>query len=265
MATGGFSSRAASVGGFNSPLIEAIIIVFMIAAGVNFGLHYRALFMGDRRAFVKDHEFRWYLGFIGVATAIVVLSIAGKMGFAGAVRHGLFQVTSIMTTPGFVTVDFDAWPEVARLVLLLLMFVGACAGSTGGAIKVARLIILGKHLYRELLQTIHPTAVLPITQGREVMPEKTVRQITAFIGLYLASFIFATLYMSYLGLDLTSAASSVAATLGNIGPGLGSVGPTCDYAHIAPSGKALLTLMMLLGRLEIVTVMAVLTPAFWRR
>ncbi len=265
MGTGGFSNKAASVGAYNSPVIEAIIIVFMIAAGTNFALYYRTFFAGDRSAFRTDPEFRGYLGFLGTGIVVVALALANRYGLVGALRHAVFQVVSIMTTTGFATADFDTWPEIARLVLLLLMFVGACAGSTGGAIKVTRLIIFGKHMYRELLRVIHPDAVMSVSQGHDVIPEKTVRQVSAFIGLYVSSFILATLCMAGLGLDLTSASSSVAATLGNIGPGLGVVGPTLDYSVFPQSGKALLTLMMLLGRLEIFTVLAVLTPAFWRR
>lgn len=265
MGTGGFSSRTASIAAFDSPLIEAIIVVFMLAAGTNFALYYRAVLNREGKVFLKDPEFRWYIALLAGAALIVISSIAGKVGPVEAVRQGVFQVVSIMTTTGFTTADFDRWPEAARLMLVLLMFVGACAGSTGGAIKVIRLVVLAKHLYRELLQTVHPAAVLPVSLGGEPVPERTIRQVTGFVGLYLACFLAATLYLSSLGLDLGCAGSAVAATLGNIGPGLGTVGPALDYTQVPASGKAVLTLMMLLGRLELFTVLAVLTPAFWRR
>lgn len=267
IATGGFSSRDASIGAFDSLAIEAIIIIFMLAAGTSFTLYYRTLFMGDRGIFFRDWEFRWYLTLIAVSTILVTVSLMAANGvlLGEGLRRAVFQVVSMITTTGYVTADFEHWPEVSRLVLLLLMFVGASAGSTGGAIKVKRLLILGRHVYREILQTIHPAAVLTVTHGEETVPESLVRQVAAFVGLYISCFVLGALYMASLGLDLISAISASAATIGNIGPGLGAVGPTADYAAIPQSGKVVLTLMMLLGRLELLTVLAVLTPAFWRR
>ena len=268
IATGGFSSRADSIGAFDSALIEAIIIAFMVAAGTSFTLYYRAVFLSDRGVFLRDREIRWYLGLMALATAVVTVSLLrgpGGTGLMESLRHGFFQVVSILTTTGYVTADFDAWPETPRLVLLLLMFVGASAGSTGGAIKIKRWVILGRHIYREIIQTIHPAAVLTVTHGEEVVPESLVRRVAAFVGLYLLLFVLGAGYMTWLGLDLISSISASAATIGNIGPGLGSVGPMLDYEAIPQSGKVVLSLFMLLGRLELLTVLAVLTPAFWRR
>lgn len=264
IATGGFSSRAASIASFDSLLIEIIIIIFMLAAGTSFTLYYRFIFLSDRRAF-RDREFRWYLAFVAFATVIIAASMASEHGLAGSLRQAVFQAVSIMTTTGFVTADYEAWPEISRLVLLLLMFVGASAGSTGGAIKVKRLVILGKHIYREIVQSIHPSAVLTVTHGDETVPERLVRQVAAFVGLYVCCFVLGTLYLASLGIDPVTALSAAAATLGNIGPGLGAVGPMHTYEWIPQSGKAVLALLMLLGRLELFTVLAVLTPAFWRR
>jgi len=265
VATGGFSSREASIAAFDSVAIEVIIVAFMIAAGTSFTLYYRSLFLGDRGAFRRDREFRWYLALLAMGTLVVTASLVNRLGLVDGLRRGLFHVVSIMTTTGYATADFDTWPQLARLLLLLLMFVGASAGSTGGAIKVKRLLIFGKHIYREIARTIHPSAVMTVTHGDEVIPEALVRQVSAFVGLYLLCFVVGTACMSALGLDLVTALSAAAATIGNIGPGLGLVGPIRNYEFIPQAGKLVLTMLMLLGRLELFTVLTVLTPAFWRR
>jgi len=265
MATGGFSSRNASISAYSSPMAEAIIILFMLAAGVNFGLYYKAFFFKDARGFLKDPEFRVYLGIAIAATLAVTLDLLGSLEPLQAIRHSAFQVVSIMTTTGYTTANFDAWPEFSRAILLLLMFVGASAGSTGGAMKVIRLMLLCKHAYREIYRMLHANAVLPLRYGDHVVPDSTIRQVMGFSIAYVTCFTAGTLFMCLMGLDMVSAASSIAATLGNIGPGLGLVGPEMNYAYIPVPGKLVLSFMMLLGRLELLTVLVLLAPAFWRR
>lgn len=264
VATGGFSSRNLSVGAYSSPWIHYIILAFMLLAGVNFGLFHRSLSMRSLKPLIEDRELRLYLAIILVAVLIVGVNLSRGLGIAEALHHGSFQVVSVITTTGYSTVDFDAWPDLSRTVLLLLMFVGACAGSTGGSIKVVRYMILFKSAIREIRRMTHARAVLPIRIGRHVVPEDTVRTVLVFTVAYIGCAIAGTMFMLGLGLDMTSAVSSVAATLGNIGPGLGAVGPAQSYALIPVLGKILLTFLMLLGRLEVFTVLVTLAPSFWR-
>ncbi|HHY11797.1 MAG TPA: TrkH family potassium uptake protein [Firmicutes bacterium] len=265
MATGGFSSRAESIGAYNSVPIEVITTVFTFAAGVNFSLYHGIFSRRDYRSLFRNHEFRAYAGITITAILLLSVTLLGTYSPAEALRHGSFQVVSITTTTGYATADFNAWPDISRAILLLLMFVGASTGSTGGSVKVVRWQILAKHAYREMYKFLHPKAILPIRHDEEVVPESIVSQVLAFTGIYMGLFILATFCMLAMGLDMLSAASSVAATLGNVGPGLGSVGPMANYAHLPGVGKLLLTFMMLVGRLEIFSVLVILTPAFWRK
>lgn len=265
IATGGFSSKAESIGAYDSVPIEAITTVFTLAAGVNFSL-YHGIF--SRRGFqdlVRNEEFKAYAGIVVTAILLLSVTLLGTYSPAEALRHGSFQVVTVTSTTGYASADFNTWPDVSRAILLLLMFVGACTGSTAGSVKVLRWQLLAKHAYREVYRFLHPKAILPIRQDGEIVPENVMNQVLAFTGIYVGLFVFATLCMLAMGLDMLSAASSVAATLGNVGPGLGSVGPMADYAHLPAVGKLLLTFMMLIGRLEIFSVLAILTPAFWQR
>lgn len=265
VATGGFSNRALSIGAFQSPWIRIVIFFFMFAAGINFGLYYKAVQTRNVSAVFRDPEFRTYAGIILAASTIIVLNLAGTYGFLEAVRHGPFQVVSVITTTGYTTVDFDKWPDLSRGVLLFLMFFGACSGSTAGSMKIARLMVAAKAAVTELGRMVHSRAVLPVRLGDRVIPESTVRNTFVFIAIYLTCVAAGTLYMLWLGLDIVSALSAVATTLGNVGPGLGIVGPAGSYAPIPASGKMVLTFLMLVGRLEIFTVFVTLTPTFWRR
>ena len=264
--TGGFSSKNASVGAYNSLAIEAIIIFFMVICGMNFALHYAAL-RGNFRSLLQDPETRLYLGIIAASTLLISVNLTHSAGHSAgdAVRNSLFTVSAIITTTGFATADFDRWPDFSRYILLLLMFVGGCAGSTGGAIKNVRILILFKSASRQFLKLLHPQAVVPVRLGREVIPDEVVDNVQTFFYLYMLIFLGSTLYMTSLGLDLITAASSVAATLGNIGPGLGMVGPMTNYAALPASGKVLLSFCMLIGRLEIYTVLVVFSTRFWRK
>ncbi len=263
VATGGFSTRNDSIAGLNNVRAEVIIIVFMIIAGGNFSLYYAA-FKGKLNKIFTNPEFKFYLKMIGIMTLLISANLYfhSPGGLTSSLRQGLFQVVSIITTTGYVTADFNAWHPFSRTLLLLLMFAGGSGGSTAGAIKQIRLLILLKYIYREVYKVVHPAAVLPIKIGKKVIPEQLVSNTLSFVALYLLIFITASLIMSAFGLDIVSAFSSVAATLGNVGPGLEMVGPTKTYAAIPALGKVLLSFLMMLGRLEIFTVVVLLLPDY---
>ncbi|MBP7829245.1 MAG: TrkH family potassium uptake protein [Kiritimatiellae bacterium] len=266
MATGGFSTRTASIAAYRSPYIEAVITVFMFLAAVNFALHYRAL-RGKVGSYFRDPEFRFYLTLWAGAALFVSLILHARldMGALHALRLGFFQVTSIMTTTGFTTADFEQWPVILKFALVLLMFVGGCSGSTGGGIKVVRLFVLLKAIGREIRLFMQPQAVLRVRLGEERLEPEVVSSITAFVTIFVMLFLVGTAVMCFFTPDFQTAASSVAATLGNIGPGLGLVGPMSTYATIPPAGQAVLIVCMLLGRLELYTVLVMLLPGFWKK
>ena len=266
MATGGFSTRNASVGAYNSPAIDAIIIIFMIIAGTNFALHYRAL-RGKPLVYWKDPEATFFVVVIALATLIIGFDVWERNGndIFKAGQHSLFQVVSIITTTGYGTADYEQWAASSKIVLFILMFIGGCAGSTGGGMKVIRSLILLKFGRNELKRLIHPQAVLPVRIGNTVVSREIVTNISGFFLLYISIFVLGVIFMGALGLDFESAFGSVAATLNNIGPGLGSVGPTENYAHIPDIGKWFLSFLMLAGRLEVYTVLVLFTFSFWKR
>jgi trk system potassium uptake protein TrkH len=266
MATGGFSTRTASVGAYNSAYFDIVIIVFMFLAGTNFALHYRAL-AGRPLAYFRDSEFIFYLCFWGGACLLLTLNVWGAVyeSFGQALRMAFFQGTSIMTTTGFVTADFDLWPNASRILLVLLMFVGGCAGSTGGGIKVIRVAIVLKKVRRELRRFVRPQAVLALKLGGKPVDQSIVSHIAAFFVMFILLFAVITLSMTFFTPDIETAFTSVIATMGNIGPGLAAVGATQNYADIPAAGKAILTFCMLLGRLELYTVLIVLLPSTWQK
>ena len=266
MATGGFSTKNASIGHYNSATIDAIIIIFMIMAGTNFALHYRAL-RGKPLIYWKDPEAIFFIGIIGVASLIIGFDVWSNNGesIGTSAQHSIFQVVSILTTTGYGTADYEQWSVSSQLILFILMFLGGCAGSTGGGMKIIRSLILLKFGRNELKRLIHPQAVLPVKIGNTVVSREIVTNISGFFLLYISLFVFGILFMSALGLDIASAFGSVAATINNIGPGLGSVGPTDNYAHIPVAGKWFLSFLMLVGRLEVYTVIILLTFSFWKK
>jgi trk system potassium uptake protein TrkH len=266
MPTGGFSPKNASIAHYNSPYFDGVIIVFMLLAGINFSLHYR-LIKGDLTIFGKDPECRVFFSLVALFIIVVAFNIYGTVydSFTKAFRFAAFQVTSIITTTGFVTADYDLWPSLSRELLLLCMFLGAMAGSTGGGMKIMRIILLAKHTYYEIFRIIHPHAITSVKLGGRPVPADVLSSIWGFFLLFLGVFIVAALIMASLGLDLISAFASVAASLGNIGPGLGLVGPTKNYMAIPFVGKWVLIFCMLLGRLEIYTVIVLLMPEYWRK
>lgn len=263
MATGGFSPHSESIAFFHSPAIELIVIFFMFLAGANFALHYWLL-RGEHDHLTKDPEFRLYACIISCATLVVVLMLWQDHGIH-SIRLGLFQVVSILTTTGFTTANFDAWSNTARLLLFTLMFIGGCAGSTGGGIKIVRMLLLIKYGYRELFRSLHPRAILPVRLGRQIVPQAVMEAILSFFILYIFVFVVASLIMSMLGMDIVSATSAAATTLGNVGPGFGIIAPSANFGGIHPIGKMVLIMCMWIGRLEIFTVLVLLIPEFWRR
>ena len=266
VATGGFSTANKSLEAWNSPAIHLTVTAFMFLAGMNFTLHYRAL-RGDLQPISKDDELKTYAGIVLAAIALISLDLLAhsSYGLWNTLRHSAFQVVSVITTTGFTTVNYDIWPPLSRAILLLLMFVGGSAGSTGGAIKVVRVNVLAKHSIRELKRAVYPRRVTVIRLNGKAVPEEVSSAVLAFVILYLSVFLLAMLAMSAMGLDFVSAVGAVAATLGNIGPGFGLVGPACNYSAVPAMGKWLLSFCMLVGRLEVYTVLSMLVPGFWRR
>jgi trk system potassium uptake protein TrkH len=266
MPTGGFSTKNASIAHFNSVYIDTVVIFFMLMAGINFSLHYQFL-RGKTLAFWQDSECRFFLGAVLVLIAVVTFNVYGSVyETAGqAFRYGAFQVVSIVTTTGYATADFELWPSMSQLILLLCMFLGASAGSTGGGMKCLRVMLYLKYCYKELFSLIHPRAVKRIKIGGETVPEDVIRSVLGFMGLYVGLFAVSSVLLAGMGVDFITAIAAVAATIGNIGPGLGMVGPTENFAQIPYLGKWLLIWCMLLGRLEIYTVFILLVPEFWRK
>ncbi|MFH1775886.1 MAG: TrkH family potassium uptake protein [Chloroflexota bacterium] len=266
MPTGGFTPTNLSIAAYQSATIEGIVTLFMAIAGVNFALYYFLLWKRQPRQVFTNPEFRLYIAILVGGTLLVTLNLARGMDlpFGEAFRYSSFQVVSIMTTTGFVTADFNVWPAFARAALLILMIIGASAGSTGGALKVTRVLVLAKHAYRRIILIFSPRAVIPLKLGKNTLPEGVVSRILAMAFLYFAILVAGFLIMSALGLDQVTALSSVAATLGNVGPGLGLVGPVENYAFLPSLGKIVLTVCMLAGRLELFTILVLFSPAFWR-
>lgn len=266
MATGGFSTRTASVGAYNSTYFDIVITAFMFIAGVNFVLHLKLL-MGKPFEYFRDAEFRFYLFFWLASCLVLTFNVWGSTyeSFPNSLRVAFFQGTSIMTTTGFVTEDFNMWPETSRTLLVILMFVGGCAGSTGGGVKIIRVFTGIKALFRETLLYMRPNAVKTIRIGGNNIKDRTVSNICAFLLIFLVLFAAGSLMMTAFTPDIVSAASCTIACLGNIGPGLNSVGATQNYSSIPDMGLALLTVFMLLGRLELYTVLVIFLPGFWKK
>lgn len=267
MATGGFSPLNRSIGQYGNAYFEWVIILFMFLAGTNFVLHF-LLLRGDLGAWWRNEEFRFYVKLLAVAVllAAAFLFLSGTYEkLSDSIRYGAFQVVSIVTTTGFVTADFGLWPNFLQYLLLLLMFVGGCAGSTGGGIKSMRIMVLVKHVKAELQRLLHPRAIFTVRIGGKVLEREVISSVTAFFVMYIGLFALAAMAMAALGLDVLTAIASAATAIGNIGPALGSVGPSSNYAHVPAAGKWILSFCMLLGRLEIYTVMMLFLPGTWRR
>jgi trk/ktr system potassium uptake protein len=265
IATGGFSTRNASVAAFDSAYIQYVVAIFSYLAGINFFLHYR-LVKGDGRSLFRNVEWRSYTMIIGIAVAAVFASVVPSyQSIERAFRDSFFQVANIMTTTGFVTADYEKWPYLCQFILLGLMLIGACGGSTGGGMKVVRVHILFKFVIREMTRLLHPHAVVPVRLGKTAMERDLVANILGFAILYGSTFFLAALAMTAMGNDIPTSLGAVAACLGNVGPGLGTVGPTDNYAHLSHAGRWLLSMLMLMGRIEIYTLVILFFPSFWKK
>jgi trk system potassium uptake protein TrkH len=266
MPTGGFSTKNASIAYYDSGYLDTVIIGFMLAAGINFSLHYQLL-RGKPLAFWKDSECKVFVFAVLIMTLLIVIDtfplVYDKLG--KALQYSAFQVVSMITTTGYATADYEQWPAMSQLILLLCMFAGGSAGSTGGGIKWLRIILCFKYCYRELFDLVHPHAVSRIKIGGKSVPEEVMQSVMGFLGLYLGLFALCSVLLAAVGVDFVTAFAAVAATLGNIGPGFGTVGPVENFAHIPVLGKWLLIWCMLLGRLEIFTVIILLVPEFWKK
>jgi trk system potassium uptake protein TrkH len=269
VATAGFSTHDASIGHFGNPAVEYIIIVFMFLGGINFALHFAFLHGDGLRAYVTDPEFRTYAVLLAGLVGVVTLVLTAYQTYPTAeetFRRGLFQAVSIGTTTGFATADYEAWPSLLPYLLLLAGFFMASAGSTGGGIKVVRFLVMLKQGYRQSYLLIHPHAVAPLKLRGRPVPEGVIQAVWGFFAVYVSTFVILVMVMLALeGGDFITAAGAVGATLTNIGPGLGGVGPADNYAAISTPGKWVLALAMLMGRLELFTFFVLLMPAFWRK
>ena len=266
MAAGGFSPHPLSIMGYADPTIEWIIIGFMFLAGANFALQVRAI-RGRPLVFFRDDEIRVYVGIIVVFTALATLFLWRHdiPAFGEAVRTSLFQVLSILTTTGYASADFQLWNDQTKMLLLVLMFVGGCAGSAAGGPKVVRHLLIARYTLQELKRALHPRAVLPVKLGRRTVPDEVMRAVLVFFLFYLLVFAICTFVVAALGADLITAVTASIASLGNIGPGFNQVGPMAHYADLHPVSKLTLVAAMWVGRLEVLTVLALLRPEVWRR
>ncbi len=266
LATGGFSTYTASVSQFSSAYIEVVIIIFMFVAGINFTLHYHALH-GRLSAYWQSEEFRFYLNLVLFSTLIIFLANYKSgiyNGIGETFRTAAFQVVSIITTTGFGTADFDKWPSICKVLLVALMFVGGCAGSTGGGIKVVRLLLFLKYARLQLRKLVHPHEINTIKIGQVKVPEEVMTGILGFLALYVAFCVLASFLVTALGVDMITGVTAVIATLNNIGPGLYGVGPAQNFGDLPVLAKVILIFCMLAGRLELYTVVVLLTPDFWK-
>ncbi|OFY14787.1 MAG: potassium transporter [Bacteroidetes bacterium GWE2_42_24] len=264
MATGGFSTRNGGMMEF-SPYIQYVVIVFMFLAGANFTLHYWLL-KGKLRIIWKNDEFRFYLILVLIATILITIGLLnqGALDAESSFRHALFQVVSIITTTGFVSDNYLLWPGSMWFILFLLMFVGGSAGSTGGGIKVVRHLLLLRNSRLELRRLIHPMAVIPVRLNGKAVSENVIFKVTAFFLIYVFSVAFGTFAITLLGIDFETSAGAVTSAIGNIGPGIGLVGPICNFSFLPDLAKWLLSFLMLIGRLELFTVLILFSPSFWK-
>jgi len=263
--TGGFSTRNSSIGAYENPYIHIVISIFMILSGASFSLYY-GLYKKKWREVFRHEELRLYIAIITGSVLLIALNIHGSVykSMKISIQHALFQVSSIITTTGYATVDFNQWPTFSKAILFVLLLLGGCAGSTAGGFKIIRSLILFKLIRREFLKLLHPRAIIHIKVGNRAIPGDVLASISSFAALYFLIFILGTLLISLEGIDLVSASSAAASALGNVGPGFNFVGPTQTYSSFSAQSKLLLTGLMLLGRLELFTVILLFSPTFWK-
>ena len=261
--TGGFGIYADSVGGFNI-YSQVVIAVFMMIFGINFNLYYLAI-VGKVKQAIKSEELRWYLGIILMSTIMITINLMVNLNqtFGIALKDAYFQVSSILTTTGFATVDFNLWPTFSKIILITIMFIGGCAGSTGGGIKVSRIVILFKSLKREIQKLLHPHSVAPIKMEGETVDSSVVKGVNVYFGFIIVIMFIGTLLVSFDGLDFTTSLTGVIATLNNIGPGLELVGPMGNFDCFSYFSKIVFSILMLIGRLEIYPILILFLPKTW--
>ncbi len=270
LATGGFSTSNKSVGGFKSVYIEVVIIVFMYLAGINFTLHFY-LVQGKLREFLRDREWKFYTGILVTGVILISLNLYFSdlhyynENYMRSLRDSAFQVVSITTTTGYTTADFNLWPSFSSLLLVSLMFLGGSAGSTGGGIKQIRILIIFKHLWHEVKKLVYPRAVFSLKVGDQIVEEDVIKNVLAFFIFFIIFFAGITLFLTFQGYDIVTSFSASIATLGNIGPGLARVGAVENYSFFDPYSKVLLIFAMLLGRLEIFSVLILMYSLVSRR
>ena len=266
LATGGFSTRTASLAAYSNP-IQWVTILFMFIAGTNFALHYRAV-TGGGKTYLRDVEWRVFASVATLAAAACFLALAvrsdGDAGTAENLRHALFNVTAIITTTGFNVSDFGAWPSVSQVILLGLMFMGAMGGSTGGGFKVVRAVVMAKHTFGEFRRVLHPQAVIVTRLGRRPVRPDTLLKLVGFFALYVSTHGIGTVLLAAMGYDFITSASASLAAMSSVGPGLGMVGPAGNYGDLKPAAQLTLSALMLLGRLEFYTLLILFLPGTWR-
>ncbi len=265
ISTGGFSNQNTSMAYYNNALMEWLIIIFMFVGATSFNLHYDFYKKGIK-SYLKSEEFRFFFFILLASTVLIAinLKITGYVSSGSIIRDSAFQVTAITTTTGYSTVDYARWPAFSQLILLILMFVGGCAGSTTGAIKSVRILVLFKFIYKELYRLIHPHAVAPVKLNGRVLSPEIVKGVAGYTIVFFLVFVVSALLLTMTGLDLITSISSAAASLGNIGPALGATGPMANFAELHDFAKWVLIINMILGRLEIYTLLILFIPAFWR-
>ena len=263
--TGGFSIKNASIGAYNSAPIEIVIGVFMMLFGINFNVFFFML-LGKFKSVLKNEELRYYLGIILFATITIALNIKSMYGgFLKALRYSFFQVTSIISTTGYSSADFDLWPEYSKMLILCLLFVGGCVSSTGGGMKVSRVIILIKTANTEIKHLLHPRSYNTVTIERKSVSKEILRGTLVYFLIYILVIAFSCVFISLENYDFTTTFTSVATCVSNVGPGFGLVGPTCNFSFFSTPTKLLLSLCMLMGRLELFPILILIYPSTWKR
>jgi trk system potassium uptake protein TrkH len=268
MSLGGFSSHDASIGYFNSPMIEFVLILFMLAASVNFATHFTAFRRTDPGVYRRDPEARWVLVWLGISVLLLTVFVQLRALFptAGeALRHVAFSTVSMATTTGFVTEDFSRWPAFVAMWILFLSCVVPCTGSTGGGIKLFRALIMIKQFYREMFVLVHPSAVAPLKIAGNVVSNRVVNSVLAFVFVYFMTVVMLVFALLATGMDFISALTGIIASINNAGPGLGQVGPATNYGSLTDLQTWICTLAMFLGRIELFTFLILFTPTFWRK
>lgn len=263
--TGGFSVLNDSIAGYNNIYAEMVIAVFMLLFGINFNLYYLIIIGHAKQAF-KSEELRYYLGIIAGSVVIIALSIYGTYHSWGeAFRYSFFQVVAIITTTGFATADYCTWPLVSQIIIVFLMFMGACAGSTGGGIKISRFIILLKSCTRDIKKALNPRSIETVKVDKQAVEEPVVRGVSVFFAMYMIVMAISMFLISFEGLDLTTTVTSVITCLGNVGPGLSTICPSGNFAHFSIFSKFVLIFDMLAGRLELIPMLMLFSPYVWAR